>query len=87
LKLKFDSTLLPFQLATKNGIGLGLGRITIKELALGFLLDLKKLYITMSFCVLSIHRCHLNLSNKKNAYKRHKQREVEKHKQRKFVSH
>jgi hypothetical protein len=87
LKLEFDSTLQPFQLATKNGIGLGLRRITRRELSLRFLLDLKKLNNIMSFCVLSIHRCHPRLSNLKNAYKKHKQNEVEKHKQRKFMSH
>ncbi len=54
LKLEFDPTLLPFEFVTKNGIGLGLGRITRRKLSLGFLLDLKKLNITLSFCVLSI---------------------------------
>jgi len=63
LKLESNSTLQPFQLATKNGIGFGLRRITRRELFLGFLLDLKKLNNMMSFCVLSIHRCHPSLSN------------------------
>jgi hypothetical protein len=41
---------LPFQLATKNGIGFSLGRITKEEMSIGFMLDLKKLNNTMSFC-------------------------------------
>ncbi len=63
LRLESDSTLQPFQLATKNGIGLGLRWIIRRELSLGFLLDLKKLSNTMFFCVLSIHRCHPSFSN------------------------
>jgi hypothetical protein len=53
LKSKFDSTLQPLELAIENGIGLGLGRITKGELSLGFMLDLKKSNITMSFHVFS----------------------------------
>jgi len=53
LKLEFDSTLLPLELAIENGISLGLGGIAKGELSLGFLLDLKKSNITMYFHVLS----------------------------------
>jgi hypothetical protein len=50
LKLGLNLTLLPFELVTKNGIGLGLGTITRGEMSSRFLLDLKKLDNTMSFC-------------------------------------
>jgi hypothetical protein len=50
LKSLFDSTLLPLELATKNGIGLGLGRITRGKMSWTFLLGLKKLDNIVSFC-------------------------------------
>jgi hypothetical protein len=53
LKSKFESTLLPLELVIENGIGLDLRGITKEELSSGFLLDLKKSNITMSFHVLS----------------------------------
>jgi hypothetical protein len=49
-KLGLNLTLLPFELIAKNGIGLGLGGITRGEMSSRFLLDLKKLDNTMSFC-------------------------------------
>lgn len=49
MKSKFDSTLLSLQLATKNGIGFGLGRITRIKMFVGFMLDLKKSNNSMSF--------------------------------------
>jgi hypothetical protein len=53
LKSKFESTLLPLELVIENGIGLDLRGITKEELSSGFLLDLKKSNITMSFHVFS----------------------------------
>jgi hypothetical protein len=41
--------LLPLQLTTKNGIGLGLRGITRREMSIGFMFDLKKSNNTMSF--------------------------------------
>jgi hypothetical protein len=53
LKSKFESTLLPLELVIENGIGLGLRGITKEELSSGFLFDLKKSNIIMSFHVFS----------------------------------
>jgi hypothetical protein len=49
LKSLFDSTLLPLELATKNGVGLGLRGITRGKMSWTFLLELKKLDNIMSF--------------------------------------
>jgi hypothetical protein len=49
LKSKFDSTMLPLQLATKNGIGFDFKGITKGEMSVGFMLDLKKSNNIMSF--------------------------------------
>jgi hypothetical protein len=48
--LKLGLTLLPLELAAKNGNGFGLGRITRRKVSSRFLLDFKKLNNTMSFC-------------------------------------
>jgi hypothetical protein len=70
LKSKFGSTLLPLELVTKNGIGLGLGGITKGELSSRTPIGFEKIkHDNVFFC--PFHKCHLSLSKKKkNAYKR-----------------
>lgn len=74
LESKFDSTLLPLQLATKIGISFDLKGITKGEMYVGFMFDLKKLDNIMSFHE-TISAIILQL---KKIHKKKKQREVEK---------